>query len=45
MSYSFQDLSVYTDIWTDGHGQINSASGPDQEYIFFIGSKTLPSTC
>jgi len=22
-----------------------SASGPDQEYIYFIGSETLPSTC
>jgi len=32
-------------IWTDGHGQIDSASDPDQEYIYFMGSETLPSAC
>jgi len=26
-------------------GKTDMASGPDQEYIHFIGSETLPSTC
>jgi len=30
-------------IRTDG--KIDSASGPDQEYIHFMGSETLPSAC
>jgi len=30
---------------TDGHGWIDSASDPDQEYIYFMGSETLPSAC
>jgi len=25
--------------------QIDSARGPDQEYIYFMGSETLPSAC
>jgi len=29
---------------TDGQGQIDSAIDPDQKYIFFIRSGTLPST-
>jgi len=33
-SYSVRDLSVHPDGQTDGH---------DQEYIYFIGSKTPPS--
>jgi len=33
LSYSFRDLSVHTDRRTDGHGYIDSASDPDQEYI------------
>jgi len=47
--YSFRGLSVHTDGKTDGqsggHVWIDSASDPDQEYIYFIASKTLPSTC
>jgi len=34
-----------TDRRTDGHGLIDSASDPDQEYIYFMGSETLPSAC
>jgi len=30
---------------TDGHGQIDSASDPGQEYIYLMGSETLPSAC
>jgi len=30
---------------SDGHGQIDSAIDPNQEYICFIWSKTLPSAC
>jgi len=30
-------------IRTDGHGKIDSAYDPDQEYIYFMGSETLPS--
>jgi len=29
---------------TKGHRQIDSGSNPDQEYIYFMGSETLPST-
>jgi len=36
---SFRDLSVYPD------GQIDSASDPDQEHIYFMGSETVPSAC
>jgi len=32
-------------IRTDGYGKIDSASNPDQEYIYFMGSETLPSAC
>jgi len=32
-------------IRTDGHGYIDSASDPDEEYIYFVGSETLPSAC
>jgi len=32
-------------IRTDGHGWIDSASDPDQEYIYVMGSETLPFTC
>jgi len=32
-------------IRTDGHGYIDSASDPNQEYIYFMGSETLPSAC
>jgi len=32
-------------IRTDGHGKIDSASDPDQEYMYFMGSETLPSAC
>jgi len=35
-SYSFRDVSVHTDKRTDGHNQIDSASDPDQEYIYFL---------
>jgi len=28
---------------TDGHGYIDSASRPDQEYIYFMESATPPS--
>jgi len=45
LSYSFRDLSVHTDRRTDGHGYIDSASDPDQEYIYFMRSETLPSAC
>jgi len=42
-----------TDGKTDGHGKIDSTSdqecdstiNPDQEYIYFTGSETLPSAC
>jgi len=44
-SYSFRDLSVHPDRQTDGHGKIDSASDPDQECIYFMGPKTLPSAC
>jgi len=37
---SFRDLSVHTNRRTDGHGQIDSASEADQEYIYFMGSET-----
>jgi len=52
-NYSFRDLSVHPDEQTDGQGQIDTASDPDQEYIYltasdpdqdyiyFIGSETL----
>jgi len=30
---------------TEGHGEIDSASDPNQEYIYFKGLETLPSTC
>jgi len=33
--YSFRDLSIYTDIRTDGHGSIDLASHPDHEDIYF----------
>jgi len=32
-------------IRTDGHGWIDSASDPDQKYIYFMGSETLLSAC
>jgi len=32
-------------IRTDGHGWIDSASDPDQEYIYFMESETLTSAC
>jgi len=32
-------------IRTDGHGYIDLASDPDQEYIYFVGSETLPYAC
>jgi len=31
-------------IRTDGHGWIDSVNDPDQEYIYLMGSETLPST-
>jgi len=40
-SYSFRDLSVHPDARTDG---LDSASDPEQEYIYFLGSETVPST-
>jgi len=43
-SYSFRVLSVHPDGRTDGHGLI-SATDPDQEYMYFMGSETLPSAC
>jgi len=30
-------------IRTDGHGKIDKTSDPELEYIYFIGSETLPS--
>jgi len=30
---------------SNGHGWIDSASDPDQEYIHFMGSETHPSAC
>jgi len=46
-------VSEFSDLWTrgqtdrrtEGHGKIDSASDPDQEYIYFMGSETLPSVC
>jgi len=32
-------------IRTDGHGYIDSTSDPDQEYIHFMESGTLSSSC
>jgi len=32
-------------IRTDGHGWIDSASDPDQEYIYFMGLEKLPFAC
>jgi len=39
----FSEISAL--IRTDGQGKIDSASDPDQEYIYFVGSETLPSVC
>jgi len=33
---SFRDLSVHPDGQTDGHGYMDSASDPYQEYIYFM---------
>jgi len=30
---------------TNGYGKIDSASDPDQEYMYFMGSETFPSAC
>jgi len=32
-------------IRANGLDKIDSASDPDQEYIYFMGSKKLPSAC
>jgi len=40
-----QRSSGRTDRRTNGHGFIDAASDPDQEYIYFIRSETLPSAC
>jgi len=32
-------------IRTNGHGYIDSATDPDQEYMYFMASETLPSAC
>jgi len=41
-TYGFWDRRVQTDGQTDGHDSIDSAVDPDQEYIYFWGSATLP---
>jgi len=43
--YSFRDLNVHPDGQTGGHAWIDSASDPDQDCIYFMGSETLPSAC
>jgi len=43
VAFIVSDISAF--IRTDGHGLIDSASNPDQEYIYFMGSETLPSAC
>jgi len=40
--FTFRGHCVHTDGQTDGHGQIDSASNPDQEYIYiFYGDGNL----
>jgi len=34
-----------SDRRTDGYGYIDSAVDADQEYIYFMGSATPPSSC
>jgi len=44
-NFNSRDLRVHLDGRTDGHGYIDSASDPEQDYIYFMGSETLPSAC
>jgi len=43
VAFIVSEISAF--IRTDGRGKIDSLSDPDQEYIYFIGSETLPSAC
>jgi len=35
----------YASCYSSAFSQLNSAIDPDQEYIYFIHSETLPSAC
>jgi len=41
---AFIDFEISPFIRTDGHGKIDSAGNPDQEYIHFMRSEFLVST-
>jgi len=43
LAFIVSEISAF--LRTDGHGYIDSASDPDQEYtrIYFMGSEALPS--
>jgi len=41
--FTFRDLSVHPDGQIDG--QTDMARSTDQEYVYFMGSETLPSAC